>query len=65
MTVRLEVGREVDVLLPGKTKRKRMRVHRIEANGDITVADVKGNGGLRTVKPERVGTVHYKEKLRK
>lgn len=64
MTVNLEPGREVDVYLPGKTKAKRARVVRIESNGDVTVADPR-NGGLRTIHPDRVKSVHYKEKLRK
>lgn len=65
MSVRIEPGREVDALLPGKTKYKRMRVVRVRfSTGEVDLADPK-NGMLRTLPIEAVRTVHYKKKLRK
>ena len=63
MSVKLEPGREVDALLPGRSTYKRVRVIRVEANGDVTVVDWR-NGGARTIHPDRIRTVHYKKKLR-
>lgn len=65
MSVNIVPGREVDVLLAGRTKYKRMRVHRIRfATNQVDVVDPK-NGGIRTVPIEAVRTVHYKQKLRR
>lgn len=61
--VKIGPGVEVDALLPGRTTHKRVRVIRVEQNGDITVVDWR-NGGARTIHPDRIRTVHYKKKLR-
>lgn len=63
MSVKLGPGREVSALLPGRTTYKRVRVLRVEPNGDVTVVDWR-NGGARTIHPDRIKTVHYKRKLR-
>ena len=63
--MRIEPGKEVDALLPGRTKYKRMRVVRVRfSTGEVDLADPK-NGGIRTLPVEAVRTVHYKQKLRK
>lgn len=62
--MRIEPGREVDALLPGRKTYKRVKVLAIRLNGELIVADPR-NGGQRVIAPDRVRTVHYKEKLRK
>ena len=64
MSVKIEPGREVDALLPGRKTYKRVRVHRVLPSGALVVVDPRNNG-LRTIDRDRVRTVHYKEKLRK
>lgn len=63
MSVRLEPGREVDALLPGRKTYKRVKVVRVRPFGMVDVTDPR-NGGIRTVPVENVRTVHYKQKLR-
>jgi hypothetical protein len=46
-------GSEAMVVLPPRTRAARMRLHRIELNGNLTFIDPR-NGGLRTVPPEAV-----------
>lgn len=64
MSVKIEPGREVDALLPGRKTYKRVKVLAVRMNGELIVRDPR-NGGDRVIKPEAVRTVHYKEKLRK
>lgn len=64
MSVRVEPGREVDALLPGRKTYKRVRVHRITPDGLIVVVHPV-HGGLVGIREDRVRTVHYKQKMRK
>lgn len=64
MSVKLEPGKEVDALLPGRKTYKRVKVLAIRMSGELIVADPR-NGGQRVITPDRVRTVHYKQKLRK
>jgi inorganic pyrophosphatase len=64
MSVKLEPGREVDVLLPGRKTYKRVKVVRVRPFGMVDVTDPR-NGGIRTVAVENIRTVHYKQKLRR
>jgi hypothetical protein len=64
VSVRLEPGKEVDALLPGRKTYKRVRVHRMPVFGMVDVIDPR-NGGVRTIPVENIRTVHYKNKLRR
>lgn len=57
---RIEPGQEAQVLFRPRKTRLRARFVRFEVNGDLTFVHPR-NGGLRTVKPDDVGTVHRKK----
>lgn len=61
--LKLTAGREATVLLPGRTNRVRAKFLYADDHGNLVFVDPR-NGGLRTVRPDAVRTVHTKPKLR-
>lgn len=59
---RLTPGAEATILLPTRKDGLRCVFRYADADGNLTFVDPR-NGGLRTVRPEAVKTVHYKQKI--